>query len=169
MAHLSSSAQVSLDSKLRVSIYYVHPFLSQQQWFFGLCSVAAFMGSNQSKFSKVLVSLARIANRDDWPTPRMVKVKIDSIHFTTTTSEKAMQQEREKRLSKPWKEQLLAHGRPLVYTINDAFFEHTTVLVAAAGVSLFGSLFETHHTVFHVAATFMWLLEERVKRPWSVL
>ena len=138
------------------------------------------MGNNQSKVSEISDILLRSRTsiqREGAPT--LIRVRIDSLGYTTTTSERALQLSRSARQNKPWLLQLLEQGRPAGFTPDMNFIANSALMVSQIGSIFFPELGrysllsmvigDESLSAQRWAATVMWLLEERAKKPWATL
>ena len=138
------------------------------------------MGNNQSKVSEIPDILLRSRTsiqREGAPT--LTWVSVDSVKYTTTTSERDLQVSREARQNKPWLLQLLEHGRPAGITPDMNFMANSALMVSQMGSIFFPDLARYNLSSMVIgdeslkaqrwAATVMSFLEERSKKPWATL
>ena len=130
------------------------------------------MGSNLSKFSAVPDVISRCAHsKKAFARGIRICIPVASILYSTTTSESDMFRALEQRLAQPWLEQLLCRGAPDGYPTSDLFAKWTAVLVTIVGngFAMLELARKLCDTTEQLASYMMWVLEEKVKCPWSVL
>ena len=130
------------------------------------------MGSNLSKFSTVPDVISRFAHsKKSFAKGARICIPVASILYSTTTSESDMFRALEQRLAQPWLEQLLCRGAPDGYPTSDLFAKWTAVLVTIVGngFAMLELARKLCDTTEQLASYMMWVLEEKVKCPWSVL
>ena len=136
------------------------------------------MGNNQSKVSEIPDILLRSRTQREGA-PTLTRLRIDSLGYTTTTSERELQLSSIARQNKPWKLQLLEQGRPVGFNPDRNFIANSALLVTQVGSIFFPELERYSPSLMVIgdeslsaqrrAAQVMWLLEERAKKPWATL
>ena len=126
------------------------------------------MGNNQSKVSEIPDILLRSRTQREGA-PTLTRIRIDSLVYSTTTSERELQVSREARQNRPWLPQLLEHGRPADFTPDMNFIANSALMVSLIGNIFFPELADESLSAESCAAMVMWLLEERAKKPWATL